>query len=182
MEPRESEQPGYASAPALRHSPRDHAAGSCVRKGNPPRPPLAKSVRGRVLRGPLTATAHQRDFEGLRVERLRAGAQSEASVRLRAPAAGPPPADGDERGAWNRGAFASISLRRALQRRPGWESLRPGRSVPTREAARRRGSFPANTVIVPEALRYRISRDSLGIRRAVLQRFLYAGAGRSAGG
>ena len=47
----------------------------------------------------LTAGADQCDFEGPSGERLRAGAHSEASVTLRAPAAGPPPAGGDERGA-----------------------------------------------------------------------------------
>jgi len=43
---------------------------------------------------------HTNDFEGLCVERLRAGAYSEASVTPQAPAAGPPPASGDEREAW----------------------------------------------------------------------------------
>jgi len=101
--------------------------------------------------GPLTAGAHPRDFEGRRGERLRAGAHSGVSVTLRAPAAGPPPAGGDERGAWTAAASASLILRRALQRRPGFDSPRPGGSVPTREAARRRGAFPANTVTVPAA-------------------------------
>jgi len=53
----------------------------------------------------LTASAHQRDFEGPFGERLRAGAHSETSFTLRAPAAGPPPAGGDERGARNKGAL-----------------------------------------------------------------------------
>jgi len=39
----------------------------------------------------FTANADQRDFEGPSGERLRAGAQTEAFVTLRAPAAGPLP-------------------------------------------------------------------------------------------
>ena len=58
-------------------------------------------------------------------------------------------------------ASASVRLRRALQRRPGWESLRPGRSVPTREAAGRRGGFPANTVTVPPATSFTGFREAL---------------------
>jgi hypothetical protein len=101
---------------------------------------------GESCHSSLTAGAHQRDFEGPRVERLRAGAHSEALITMRAPAAGPPPAGGDERGAWKSRPCASLSLRRAIQRRPGWESLRPGRSVPTREAARHRGDSEGNNV------------------------------------
>jgi len=82
------------------------------------------------------------DFEGPSGERLRVGAHSGASVTLQAPAAGPPPADGDERGARKRRASAWIRLRRAFQRRPGWESSRPGRRVPARKVARRRGGSP----------------------------------------
>src|SRR6266496_1538003 len=95
----------------------------------------------------LTAGAHPRDFEGRRVERLRAGAHIETLVTLRAPAAGPPPAGGDEREAWKRGASASLNLRRAFQRRPGSSSLRPGRSVPTGEVARWRGGFAEKNLL-----------------------------------
>jgi len=101
---------------------------------------------GESCDGLLTAGAHPRDFEGRRGERLRAVAQIGASGTLRAPAAGPPPAGGDERGAGKRRASASLFLRRALQRRPGFDSSRPGWRVPTREAARRRGGEPASTV------------------------------------
>src|SRR5712691_3314843 len=97
--------PSKVAAPALRHSPRDHAAALVGPKGSLPGRPLAKSVRGRVAqksaRGRCTPT---RDFEGPRAERLRAGAHHEASATVRAPAAGPPPAGGDERGAWKRRA------------------------------------------------------------------------------
>ncbi len=103
--------------------------------------PAAREIAARESRTPALSRpgADQRDFEGPFGERLRAGAHSQASVTLRAPAAGPPPAGGDERGARKRKAPASLSLRRAFQRRPGWESLRPGRSVPTREAAPTQG-------------------------------------------
>ncbi len=49
--------------------------------------------------GLLAASADQRDFEGPFGKRLRAGAHMETLVTQRAPAAGPPPAGGDERGA-----------------------------------------------------------------------------------
>jgi hypothetical protein len=117
---------------------------------------------GEEYDGPLTADAHPRDFEGRRGERLRAGADSEASVTPRAPAAGSPPAGGDERGAWKRRAWASQCLRRALQRRPGWESLRPGRSVPTREADPTPGRLPCQHRHRSACdVFYRISRGSL---------------------
>ena len=91
---------------------------------------------GEFCVGPFTADAHPRDFEGRRGERLRAGAQSEAFFTLRAPAAGPPPAGGDERGAWTTVASASLILRRALQRRPGL-------TLRGRAGACRRGRRPA---------------------------------------
>src|SRR6266852_482871 len=97
--------------------------------------PYKSNVRKKFL--PPRLSTQSRDFEGPFGERLRAGARTEAFVTPRAPAAGPPPAGGDERGARKGRAFASLSLRRAFQRRPGWESLRPGRRVPTREADRR---------------------------------------------
>src|SRR5712692_9097018 len=87
-----------AAAPALRHSPRDHAAGLRWREGISHARRSRNRCKGDSCDGPLTAGAHQRDFEGRRGERLRAGAHIEASITLRAPAAGPPPAGGDERG------------------------------------------------------------------------------------
>src|SRR5713226_2108117 len=135
------------AAPALRRSPRDHAAGIARPEGKSSKPAAREiGARGKSYDGPLTAGAHQRDFEGRRGEHLRAGAHSEASVTLRAPAACPSPAGGDERGARNGEAFAPIRLRRTFQRRPGSTSSRPGRSVPTREAARHRSAFEGNNV------------------------------------
>src|SRR5712691_1225447 len=104
--------------------------------------PYKSNVRKKFL--PPRLSTQSRDFEGRRGKRLRAGAHTETPVALRAPAAGPPPAGGDERGARKREASASLSLRRAVQRRPGSHSSRPGRRVPTREAARRRGGLRRN--------------------------------------
>src|SRR5712692_2013298 len=86
-----------------------------------------------------SAGADQRDFEGPFGERLRAGAHSAASVTLRAPAAGPPPARGDERGAWKKKALASLILRRAFQRRPGFDFGGPAGACRRGRRTRRRG-------------------------------------------
>src|SRR5712692_10522402 len=45
------------------------------------------------------------------------------------------------------GRAATAAAESPLQRRPGWESLRPGRSVPTREAARRRGGLDGDIAL-----------------------------------
>jgi hypothetical protein len=117
--------------------------------------------KGELCDSLLTAGADQRDFEGRRGERLRAGAHSQASVTLRASAAGPPPAGGDERGARNTVTSASLILRRALQRRPGFDSSRPGRSVPTREADPTPGRLLCQHRFGCDS-HYGILRDSLG--------------------
>src|SRR5712691_432799 len=135
-------RPGPAAFPAgPRGRPRE--SGMEIAPGGRSR----NRCEGEPYNSALTAGAHQRDFESRRVERLRAGAHTETPVTLRAPAAGPPPAGRDERGAWKSRPWASSGLRRAVQRRPGWESLRPGRSVPTREGARRRGGLAVNNVL-----------------------------------
>src|SRR6202035_3734445 len=77
------------------------------------------------------------------------------------PGGGSPPAGGDERGARKRKASASLTLRRAFQRRPGWECLRPGRSVPTREAGRRRATSRRITVEKSQLDMYRAAGDCL---------------------
>src|SRR6266545_56893 len=100
------------AAPALQHSPRDHAAGPCVMRGKSSTP-AAREIAARESGGNslLTAGADQRDFEGPSGERLRAGAHIETLATLRAPAAGPPPAGGDERGSTPRksGCFTATA-------------------------------------------------------------------------
>jgi len=76
------------------------------------------------------------------------GSHSAAEVSLWAPAAGPPPAN--RRGRKLRGSRCELSRRRSRSDRLRRKSdpatarfslTRPGRSVPTREAARRRGGL-----------------------------------------
>jgi len=74
---------------------------------------------------------HINDFEGPFGERLRAGAHREACVTLRAPAAGPPPAGGDERGAWKRRASDPDKAATSATATARFGLRRPGRSVPT---------------------------------------------------
>src|SRR6266496_4221383 len=136
------------AAPALQHSPRDHAAGPCVMRGKSSTP-AAREIAARESGGNslLTAGADQRDFEGASGERLRAGAHIETLATLRAPAAGPPPAGGDERGAMEGRAFRLDKTATSDSATARFGLWRPGRRVPTREAARRRGAFDGNNVL-----------------------------------
>ena len=157
---------GYTSAPALRRSPRDHAAGLVCSEGKSSTP-AAREIGARKSRASVCSrSVHiHAIFEGRRGERLRAGAYSRPSVTLRAPAAGPSPAGGDERGTWNKRALALLRLRRAIQRRPRFDfgglagACRRGRRPDAAAAC-----LP--TVTVPARdLHYRISRDSLVTKR-----------------
>ena len=62
------------------------------------------------------------------------GAGSKTSVRVRAPAAGPPPGGGDERRSTARAGFRHASTATERPATAHFFCWRPGRSVPTREA------------------------------------------------
>jgi len=135
------------AAPALRRSPQDHAAGLAWCEGNRPRPPLAKSVRGKVGR------RHRRGWS--------------TPTRFRGSSRGTPPGrgfqwclshsaspGGGSVSRWRRWARStegkSVRLTEAATSDTAtarFRLLRPGRSVPTREAARRRGGFEGNNVL-----------------------------------